>query len=197
MEREHGCWRVHGIFKAMQFSRVLSRGVERDEISPTGEITGSARGEGSARHIPPLPKCLPGSGGVGEHVQKMNFFPSGYAQEEGCKSQASSHLHRGPATSSPPPPLSPRQIPSGRRSWLVLAASANTLWMYLLCIPLKHGGKQGALMNSFVYDGNTFLSPVIDLPSKLIKRANLAVFTAPSPSVMSESTEPVCFSKFK
>lgn len=79
----------------------------------------------------------------------------------------------------------------------MLLASVNTLWMYLLCIPLKHGGKQGALMNSFVYDDNTFSSPSIDLPSKLIKRANLAVFTAPSLSVMSESTEPVCFSKFK
>lgn len=183
-----------GILKAMQFSHVLSRGVKRDEISPTGEITGSVRGESSARHILPLPKRLPGSGGVGRALQKMNFFPSGYAQEEGCKSQASKSATSVTSLS----PLSPRQIPSGRRrSWLLLLASVNTLWMYLLCIPLKQGGKQRALMNSFVYDDNTFLSPSIDLPSKLIKRANLAVFTALSPSVMSESTEPVCFSKFK
>lgn len=80
---------------------------------------------------------------------------------------------------------------------LALPTSASTLWMCLLCIPLKHRGKQGPLMNSVVYDDNTFLSPAIDLPSKLIKRANLARFTAPSLSVMSEPTEPVCFSKFK
>jgi len=48
-------------------------------------------------------------------------------------------------------------------------------------------------MNAFIYGDNTFLSPPIDLPSKLIKRANLALFTAPSPNAMSESTSLFAF----
>lgn len=77
-------------------------------------------------------------------------------------------------------------------AWLGLTVSVKTLRMHFLCIRLDHKGKQRALMNSFVYDDNTFLSPAIDLPSKLIKRANLALFTAPSLKVMSESTDRGC-----
>lgn len=97
----------------------------------------------------------------------MDSFPLEYTQERRCNFPSTKVL-------LPLPPQGFKPIGDN-----VSHLSRCALPVVFALHSLKHEGKQGALMNSFVYDDNPFSSPPIDLPSKLIKRATLALFTTP------------------